>query len=533
MCGICGAFSKGKITSYEIRHVQDLLVLNHFRGEDSVGMFDYTTGTKENSTLYWKELTHPIRFAKDNMEGILKDRWDKNNTCSPRMLTCHARAATIGKVSVKNTHPFWFTPVIGVHNGTIHGEFKHRKKFETDSEAIIYNISLHGIEDTVEMLYKEITLPAFALVIFDVKTKELHLIRNHQRPLNIYYRNQVVYFSSEARDLAYVFDLEQKPGSLLSAKDEAEKGDYGTLDGINSLKPMVLYTVSLSKTTEDKWTMKALKIPVKTYPAASMWKDRRDQDLEGGYDGYSVEGRFRQKFRHDNYQGSFDRQQHQTQSKPPDPYLQHWWDSKTFTEAQNLGDRYMSGTHKHYDLVFERWFNDFQIKCIGSWIEKHPIVYVENLRRVWSVLTPDKQKSECNQAEVSINSIKKILRKAVKPSGIFPLIQRKEEEKAKEEEVEEDRLHAFGKNGGRCSTTRYKEILAAAGCGWCTTVATVNDPVFWVDNESYLCATCQEDILTDPKHVAFNSFNLDGLKEHFQRYYGSKRGLLETDQGNI
>jgi predicted glutamine amidotransferase len=57
----------------------------------------------------------------------------------------HTRAATVGKVSVENSHPFLVGEVLGVHNGSIYNydelNTKYNRTFEVDSTQIFAHIN--------------------------------------------------------------------------------------------------------------------------------------------------------------------------------------------------------------------------------------------------------------------------------------------------------------------------------------------------------------------------------------------------------
>ncbi len=60
MCGMAGAFCGSTLTEFEIKRVSKLLILNHFRGDDSTGMFDYIETADKEKVVYWKKKTHPV-----------------------------------------------------------------------------------------------------------------------------------------------------------------------------------------------------------------------------------------------------------------------------------------------------------------------------------------------------------------------------------------------------------------------------------------------------------------------------------------
>lgn len=178
MCGMSGVYS-APFSSVEVGLLYRLAVLNTFRGTDSFGMWDYIPSKPGDSqTIYWKRPDHPFDFLSSDFGEVAKKRWKDN---MPRLVATHCRAATQGKISEKNTHPFVFSDIIGMHNGTVTGDFDNRKKFGTDSEAIFYNINKMGLADGLKALHG--TQPAFALVWMDFEKKTMNFIRNTKRSL--------------------------------------------------------------------------------------------------------------------------------------------------------------------------------------------------------------------------------------------------------------------------------------------------------------------------------------------------------------
>lgn len=209
MCGIFGSNSVGRLTEIELKFFANLGVLNTFRGRDSTGIFDYIPYTDEEvknkaqCTVYWKDTAPSWEFTTETVEDNLakKGRWEKDH---PELVVGHARSATKGAVSVKNAHPFAFKSLIGVHNGTINGAFKNSTKFETDSEALYFNIAEMGLDEALKEAVSSSYSAAYALSYLDIDTKTLHLIRNKERPLAIFNNGGCGHFSSDWKDLFYL-----------------------------------------------------------------------------------------------------------------------------------------------------------------------------------------------------------------------------------------------------------------------------------------------------------------------------------------
>lgn len=254
MCGICGAFSTSPLSEHELDKVRKLVVLNHWRGEDSTGAMWWNspvTAAIDEKPMkkdfgYMKRLEHPFYFEQITWEEDLKKKaWKENR---PQAISVHCRAATIGAIKVKNAHPFHSQNIIGMHNGTVSADFRNSKKFETDSEAIINNIAQLGIEDTIQDLPYN---AAYALVWMNMKDGTLNFLKNVSRPLHIYNQGSTIYWSSAAHDLEYVFR-----DSIDGPNTHTTNSSGQTLRKILQFENDQMYTINLEKTGDVTWTRK-------------------------------------------------------------------------------------------------------------------------------------------------------------------------------------------------------------------------------------------------------------------------------------
>lgn len=169
MCGIVGVV--GDLTAKEEGIFKDMLILNTLRGKDSVGVA--AIGANVDDVHVVKSMGDPFQLFDRNSFDVIMRR--KN-----RGLIGHNRAATIGKTTIKNAHPFEFDSVVGVHNGTLRNKWKipEQERFETDSEALYNQINKVGVEKALEHVDG-----AYALVWFDKDEKTINFLRNKERPL--------------------------------------------------------------------------------------------------------------------------------------------------------------------------------------------------------------------------------------------------------------------------------------------------------------------------------------------------------------
>lgn len=271
MCGIFGSNSVGRLTDFELKFFANLGVLNTFRGKDSTGIFDYIPFSEEEikkkaqPTLYWKDTVPSWEYTPDLVEQNLSKngRWLKDR---PELVVGHARSATKGAVLKKNAHPFSFKSLIGVHNGTINGPFNNSTKFETDSEALYYNIAEVGLEEALKEATKSAYSVAYALAYLDINAEILHLIRNKERPLAILNTGTCGHFSSDPRDLHYI---SPNSGFATSATVDwtkaLDEGKVSIPSGIIVNLPEDILLTCETGTGLKEFTVKKVEPPKKVY----------------------------------------------------------------------------------------------------------------------------------------------------------------------------------------------------------------------------------------------------------------------------
>lgn len=204
MCGIVGIING---TGYRTAskplcdYLANAIVADSLRGMDSTGIVQKGRDRK----MYWaKEAVDGSTFVKMPVaHGYIRDADD-----SPFTLV-HNRAATEGKVTAKNAHPFehlgnggkrW---VIGVHNGTLNDwkKYQSAEGFEVDSDW-----ALSRIAEEKEDAFTKFD-GAYTFVWYDdEKPDSLFMARNALRPMWINYikgTNRMI-FGSEAGMMAWL-----------------------------------------------------------------------------------------------------------------------------------------------------------------------------------------------------------------------------------------------------------------------------------------------------------------------------------------
>lgn len=180
MCGIVGVF--GHIDD-KVKKVFDYMhLLDSLRGPHSSGIF---TVDREFDTDYIKNVgLPPFLLSMDKTLNEAPAFFDHETGLPAGDLIAivgHNRYATVGQVNIKNAHPFDCDNVIGVHNGTIfRGDLVNFNKFTVDSEALLHNISLNGLDVAYKGLHG-----AAACVYWDRRDNTLVAFRNKERPLTL------------------------------------------------------------------------------------------------------------------------------------------------------------------------------------------------------------------------------------------------------------------------------------------------------------------------------------------------------------
>lgn len=174
MCGLVGV--AGNTNAKWAKVFRDLLVFDTVRGFDSTGVA--LVGYANSKPIIEKELGGATNLWEWQLSKELDYR-GVSKLCR-KVYLGHNRAATIGKITVDNAHPFQYGDITGAHNGSLRtwDNLHDSHKLDVDSKAVFSHLSEHGIEDLWSKLNG-----AAALTWWDSEKETMNFIRNSERPL--------------------------------------------------------------------------------------------------------------------------------------------------------------------------------------------------------------------------------------------------------------------------------------------------------------------------------------------------------------
>lgn len=190
-CGIVGFSGKSPLNPDKILY---LMQQNSWkRGRDATGFYSPETGVKKDAKVPEEFLIH-------------------NSIPLAHSFIGHVRAGTSGSKGKSGAHPFEFTNIVGVHNGTLTNQYSMMRNrgiengpYSVDSEMLYKLLDDNSEEDKI--VYS--TLSEFdgaAALLFQDKrnTKVLYAYRNNDRPLYYGYIDKNMYISSLEESLKII-----------------------------------------------------------------------------------------------------------------------------------------------------------------------------------------------------------------------------------------------------------------------------------------------------------------------------------------
>ncbi|HET8689263.1 MAG TPA: hypothetical protein VFM18_21845 [Methanosarcina sp.] len=253
MCGIVSVV--GTIDYKADKVFKDLLILDSLRGEDSTGAAFIT---RQDETNVIKQVGDPFTLLDRAKFASFKNK-------SNKVIIGHNRWATTGKVNNKNAHPFDFTTIVGVHNGTLKNKYKlqDHNNYDTDSEALYHNIEIKGLRETIEDVEG-----AYALVWYNKVDNSINMLRNKERPLTFAHTKdkKLLLIASEAwmirvaaerngLELDTVLALPEDTHYSYTVPDASKEFDKAHIRGIKQKEPVRVFTHGVgqkSSTTNPK-----------------------------------------------------------------------------------------------------------------------------------------------------------------------------------------------------------------------------------------------------------------------------------------
>lgn len=170
----------------------------------------------------------------------------------------HHRAATYGKITSENAHPFNVGDITLVHNGTVFSTRTYHKdhnEFQVDSELIAHSINVDGYKEALSNLNG-----GAAIVWYDKKEDTLNLFRNSERPLYfVKVKNSTTsYIASELYMLKWLLirnDIAMEGLFEIKENTVCVFTDSATVDSVEEIpkKKVITYSHNNNLTNAEKY----------------------------------------------------------------------------------------------------------------------------------------------------------------------------------------------------------------------------------------------------------------------------------------
>lgn len=175
MCGIVGFITPDYKKFKERKDfLTQAIFADTLRGAHSTGVFSVSSNKEVN---YFKKAVSGPDFLE--MKGT-----DRILNKDGRIMVGHNRWATMGSHINANAHPFYIGSIVGVHNGTLTGNWRHYlpagNDWNVDSQAIMNALAVEPYKEVLEKLEG-----AFTLAWYDERDEKFRIVRNSERPIHI------------------------------------------------------------------------------------------------------------------------------------------------------------------------------------------------------------------------------------------------------------------------------------------------------------------------------------------------------------
>lgn len=243
MCGVFGMVTNvsNGFAHQDIKLMQDMMTAGAVRGVDGCGLFGVTNKRKSH---YIKHQLNPYFILYNEHFPKFNSNLIKEGVA----FVGHNRAATVGEINNKNTHPFNHKHITMVHNGTISSGLDVPKNM-TDSEQLTIQLAEEGPE-----IFKSIN-GAWTCIWYDGNNHTLNFLKNGQRPFHMQIKEGYTTYTYKGNQT----ESYQKCGDIYFASEEdmlkwllKRNNIYGTKEKIIANDMLYTYDLDTKKFyTED------------------------------------------------------------------------------------------------------------------------------------------------------------------------------------------------------------------------------------------------------------------------------------------
>lgn len=185
MCGIVGYSG---INNFNEDKIKTLMFFNQERGKDSLGYYTTKGINKELGKVEDVFTTKEYKIPED------------------KLFIGHVRAATVGKVELKNAHPFQHDNIVLVMNGTLTNHWSLAREydfniqdFDVDSDVLAAIINKTQSKEILSKI-----IGGCAIIYTNTNTGLMYAYRNAERPLYRGKLDDAMYLSSIDKSLKFI-----------------------------------------------------------------------------------------------------------------------------------------------------------------------------------------------------------------------------------------------------------------------------------------------------------------------------------------